>query len=158
MLKEYLEVFEKWIAKKGVKVITDAYIPKNGVYRLIQITDSGFEILSTLEISYDKKNDYVSGSEHMDYPFIVELDYYSKLLEMNKPIDSSKTIHANNYFSFAVRNENIQNIDVALASFVSILFMCINAGTSIIPPPAPNSPLTIPDMNPIILFFMLLFL
>ncbi|MCI9370494.1 MAG: type I-B CRISPR-associated protein Cas8b/Csh1 [Lachnospiraceae bacterium] len=111
MLKEYLEVFEKWIAKKGVKVITDAYIPKNGVYRLIQITDSGFEILSTLEISYDKKNDYVSGSEHMDYPFIVELDYYSKLLEMNKPIDSSKTIHANNYFSFAVRNENIQNIE-----------------------------------------------
>lgn len=108
MIKEYLEVFEKWIAEKGIRIITDAYIPKNGVYRLIQITDSGFEILSTLEISYDKKNDYVSGSEHADYRFIVELDYYSKLLEMNKPIDSSKTIHTNNYFSFAVRNENIQ--------------------------------------------------
>lgn len=108
MIKEYLEVFEKWIAEKGIRVITDAYIPKNGVYRLIQITESGFEILSTLEISYDKKNDYVSGSEHADYRFIVELDYYSKLLEMNKPIDSSKAIHTNNYFSFAVRNENIQ--------------------------------------------------
>lgn len=111
MIKEYLEVFEKWIAEKGIRIITDAYIPKNGVYRLIQITDSGFEIISTLEISYDKKNDYVSGSEHMDYRFIVELDYYSKLLEMNKPIDSSKTIHTNNYFSFAIRNENIQNIE-----------------------------------------------
>lgn len=109
MLKEYLEVFGKWIAKKGTRVITDAYIPKKGTYRLIQITDSGFEILTTLEISYDKKTDSTSGSEDADYRFIVELDYYSKLLEMNKPIDSSKTIHTNNYFSFAIRNESIQN-------------------------------------------------
>lgn len=109
MLKEYLEVFEKWIEEKGMKVITDPYIPKNGIYRLIEITDSEFEIISTLEILYDKKNDYISGSESMDYTFIALLDYYSKLLEMNKPIDSSKIIHTNNYLTFAVRNESIQN-------------------------------------------------
>jgi len=109
MLKECLEVFEKWIEEKGMRVITDVYTPKNGTYRLIEITDSGFEITATLDISYDKKEDYISGSENMDYSFIAILDYYSKLLEMNKPIDSSKIVHTNNYLSFAVKKESIQN-------------------------------------------------
>ncbi len=107
MIKEYLEVFEKWIAEKGIKVITDAYIPKNGTYRLIEITDSGFEIRTTLEIEYDKKKNYISSSENMDYDLISILDYYSKWINSQKPIKSKK-IHTNNYLSFAVKKETIQ--------------------------------------------------
>lgn len=109
VLKECLDVFGKWIDEKGVRVITDAYIPKDGTYRLIQITDSGFQIMTTLDIYYDRKKGEVLGSENSEYGFVSILDYYSKLLEMNKSVDSSKVIHTNSYLSFAVKKESIQN-------------------------------------------------
>ena len=34
-------------------------------------------------------------------------DYHSKLISMNKPIDSKKVIHSNNYLAFAVKKESI---------------------------------------------------
>lgn len=109
MLQECLEVFEKLIKEKGDRVIIDAYVPKDGTYQLVEITDSGFQIINTLEIFYDKKKDFIEGSTEDDYRFISMLDYYSKLVDMNKPMDSSKTIHSNNFLSFAVKKESIQS-------------------------------------------------
>lgn len=109
MLQECLEVFEKLIKEKGDRVIIDAYVPKDGTYQLVEITDSGFQIINTLEIFYDKKKDFIEGSAEDDYRFISMLDYYSKLVDMNKPMDSSKIIHSNNFLSFAVKKESIQS-------------------------------------------------
>ena len=35
-------------------------------------------------------------------------DYYSKLVDMNKPMDTTKTIHSNNYLSVFIKKENIK--------------------------------------------------
>ena len=36
------------------------------------------------------------------------LDYYSKLIEMNKPVDSTKQIHSNNFYAFFVKKESLE--------------------------------------------------
>lgn len=109
MLQECLEVFETLMEEKGDRVITDAYVPKDGTYRLVEITDSEFRVINTVEISYDKRNNCITGSTESDYGFLAILDYYSKLVDMNKPVDSSKTIHTNNFLSLAVKKESIKS-------------------------------------------------
>ena len=52
---------------------------------------------------------------------------------------------------------DIQNIDVPLAFVSSIFNKCINDGTSSIPPPVENNPLTIPAKIPIIIFLIINF-
>ena len=37
MLQEAMEVFQIMLQEKGERIITDAYIPKDGTYRLIVI-------------------------------------------------------------------------------------------------------------------------
>lgn len=107
MIKEALEVFKHMFDENGEALIIDSYIPKDGTYRIIELTDDNYKILKTLEIKNDKKNNTIIGSEDEDYKFICELDYYSKLIEMNKPIDSKKIIHTNNYLSLAIKKENL---------------------------------------------------
>jgi CRISPR-associated protein Csh1 len=109
MIQECLEVFQRKLEKYGEAFVTDAYLPKDGTYRMIEIRENGFQILNTIEIRYDKKNGNLIGANEQDYIWFATWDYYSKLLEMNKPMDSSKTIHTNNYLSFAVKKESIQN-------------------------------------------------
>lgn len=108
MLKEALEVFERMLEREsGERLVLDSHIPKDGTYRLIEVDGESFRIRKTLDICNDKKNRTIIGEADSDYLYIKTLDYYSKLLEMNKPIDSSKTIHCNNYFSVAVKKESI---------------------------------------------------
>lgn len=106
MLQEALEVFEKKY-KKDERIVIDAHSLKDGTYRLIEMNDDGWKIRKTLDIIYDKKNKETVGYLDDDYTLIRQLDYYSKLLEMNKPIDFKKVIHSNNYFSISVKKENI---------------------------------------------------
>ena len=47
------------------------------------------------------------GQNDAMYPLIRELDYNSKLIAMNKPIDPKKVIHSNHYLSLAVKKNSI---------------------------------------------------
>ena len=102
-----MEVFQIMLQEKGERIITDAYIPKDGTYRLIVMKDDGWVIKDPVDIIFNKKTNTVDISNDMDYLLIQELDYKSKLLEMNKPIDPKKVIHSNNYLSLAVKKESV---------------------------------------------------
>ncbi len=98
MLKDCLEVFKEIYDLKGEKLITDSYVLGEGSYVLI---DENGEIIEILEV--DKKSSDKTGR----YYDFAEMDYFSKLVDMNKPIDSNKIIHSNNYLSFFVKKENV---------------------------------------------------
>ncbi|HEY5588115.1 MAG TPA: CRISPR-associated protein Cse4 [Candidatus Paceibacterota bacterium] len=98
MLKGCLEVFERIYSKEGEKLITDSYVLGEGSYVLV---DKNGEIIEILEV--DKKTSDKTGR----YYDFAEMDYFSKLLDMNKPIDPNKIIHSNNYLSFFAKKENI---------------------------------------------------
>lgn len=48
-------VFSGDVGRKGERLILDEYLPKNGTYRLLFLTESGYWIGDTLEIQYDRK-------------------------------------------------------------------------------------------------------
>ncbi len=98
MLKDCLEVFKEMYGKKGEKLITESYVLGEGSYVLV---DANGEIIEILEV--DKKSSDKTGR----YYDFAEMDYLSKLVDMNKPIDSHKIIHSNNYLSFFVKKENV---------------------------------------------------
>lgn len=108
MLQEVLTVFQR-MREKNDRLILDEYVPKDGTYRLIELTDDGYQTGKTLYIRYDKKTGEIIGKADSDYPFFCYLDYYSKLIDMNKPMDSSKLIHSNNYLSLFVKKETIKD-------------------------------------------------
>ena len=123
MINEALETFKRMIDENGDAVIIDSYIPKDGTYRLIELTEDSYKIIKTIDIKNDKKNKTVIGSEDEYYKYICQLDYYSKLIDMNKPIDPNKIIHTNNYMSLAVKKENLLNkvSDEVYKSYYEIL-------------------------------------
>lgn len=105
MLKDCLDVFRKMLDKDGESLILDSYIPADGTYIIVDpITN---EIVANEEIKYDKKQKALDKSSISYFDDICRYDYYSKLLEMNKPIDTSKKIQSNNYLSFFVKKENV---------------------------------------------------
>ena len=107
MLEEAMEVFRILLQEKGDSLITDAYIPKGGTYRLIVMNDYGWEIKEPIDIHFDKK-DNLKEIGNINYKLIQELDYKSKLVSMNKPMDTAKKIHSNNYLSLAVKKQTIK--------------------------------------------------
>lgn len=106
MLNDCMEVFEHELEKKTEKWLLDNYLPKDGSYILINI-DKDFQIEESVEIIYNKNNGEISGRTHKDFRFIQFLDYNSKLLEMNKPMDPKKVIHSNNLYSFFLKKESL---------------------------------------------------
>ncbi len=108
MLKDCVEIFAKNFQEKGERYLLDNYVPKEGTYLLIQKKEGKFVPETPFDIRYNKKEKRLEGREHGKFPLVCFLDYYSKLIEMNKPIDSSKTIHSNNYLSFAVKKESLK--------------------------------------------------
>lgn len=110
MLQEAREVFAKQLqAEGGERLVLDAHIPKDGTYRLIEMEGEHWRIRKTIEIRNDKKNNEIIGKTDSEYRFIQELDYYSKLLNMNKPMDVKKQIHGNNYLTLFVKKDAIVN-------------------------------------------------
>ena len=107
MLQEILEVFGE-IVQQDSRIVTDSYSLKDGTYRLIEMNDQGsWKIKETIDIFYDKKLKQINGSQNTNYTYIQELDYYSKLLDMNKPIDPKKVIHSCHYFALSVKKESV---------------------------------------------------
>ncbi len=105
MLKECLEVFEKKYEEIGDKLILDSYIPEDGTYLIIGTDKEEFYIKEQIEIKYNKKNRELFCSNEDYLEKIRKYNYLSKLVEMNKPIDGKKTIHTNNYLSFAIKKD-----------------------------------------------------
>lgn len=111
MLQECIDVFKSQLQEPdGETLILDQYVPKDGSYYLItRKADHTFELDEPLEISYDKKKKEIIGAMDERYEFIKFLDYNSKLLEMNKPIDPKKQIHSNNYLTFFVKKDALKD-------------------------------------------------
>ena len=63
MLQEAMEVFQIILQEKGERIITDAYIPKDGTYRLIVMKDDGWVIKDPVDIIFNKKTNTVDISK-----------------------------------------------------------------------------------------------
>lgn len=113
MLKDCLEIFSqelestKDLTGDADRLILDEYIPTDGDYLIIG-KDGTIEGCS---IKLDKKTRTIE-----QYPVDTELyekicfyDYHSKLVSMDKPQDPKKVIHSNNYMSFWVKWDSLDN-------------------------------------------------
>lgn len=98
MLKECLEVFKELYKARGDKYITDNYHLSEGYYVSVK-EDGKYDIYDVPKKDADTTND--------NYKHFSELDYLSKLIDMNKPIDKKKIVHSNNYYSFFIKKENV---------------------------------------------------
>lgn len=86
----------------GEYIILDSYIPADGDY--IVVRKNG-EMDTPFCVKLDKKKgklEQVASRELLYY------DYHSRLVSMNKQVDSGKIIHSNNYYSFWVKWESIE--------------------------------------------------
>lgn len=108
MLKDCIDIFKENLEKKTDAYVIDHHIPKDGTYLLIKKTPRGFEPGTPFDIHYDKKSKSLIGSDNTQFRYICYLDYYSKLIEMNKPIDTGKVIHSNNFLSYAFKKESLK--------------------------------------------------
>ena len=101
MLAECLQVFRKELEHYGERMILDGYILVDGTYLLV---DSAGEIITVMDIQMDKKTRQIdkSNSRYRDFCYY---DWHSKLISTQKPQDSSKIIHSNNYLSFWVKTD-----------------------------------------------------
>jgi len=106
LIDEALEVFRKIYDKEGEELVVSKHIPKDGTYILVNIKSG--KIMETLNISYDKKTKKVDGELNQYYDYFRAFDYYSNLVDMNKPVDSKKTIHSNQIYSFFIKKESIR--------------------------------------------------
>lgn len=106
MINEALEVFKKIYDKEGEELVVSKHIPKDGTYILVNI-ESG-KIIENLNIAYDKKSKKIDGELNQYYSYIRAFDYYSNLVDMNKPMDSKKTIHSNQIYSFFIKKDSIR--------------------------------------------------
>lgn len=122
MLQECIEVFEGKLKKYTDQWLLDNYVPKPGTYVLINM-QKNFLMEKNLNIKTDKKTGEVQGDSDSDYKYIAYLDYYSKLIEMNKPVDSTKIIHSNNIYAFFVKKESLQGklTDKSIDGYYSVL-------------------------------------
>lgn len=105
MLKECLEVFQHQLARNGAAIVSDNHIPADGTYLLVDFNRP--EEPQIVEIKYDKKTSKFSCEGNSIFPKVRKMDYYSKLVDMNKPVDDKKIIHSNNFLSFSVKKENL---------------------------------------------------
>ena len=106
MIDEALEVFKKIYDKEGEKLVVNKHIPKDGTYILVNIKSG--KIIEKLNIFYDKKAKKVDGEFNQYYSYIRAFDYYSNLVDMNKPMDPKKTIHSNQIYSFFIKKDSIR--------------------------------------------------
>lgn len=105
MLRDLLDVFKQMYFQEGIQLILDKYVPLPGTYCLVTLMDDGgYSISHTIDIKQE-----IIDYEKEKYELIKFLDYSSKLISMQKPIDNKKVIHSNNYLSLAVKKENLFN-------------------------------------------------
>ncbi|WP_162926515.1 type I-B CRISPR-associated protein Cas8b/Csh1 [Clostridium novyi] len=90
------------------KFIAKNYIPTDGIYIVVEETKYGFNRVEKVQIKQNKRTKQLEDTTgFINFDFICIADYLSKLIDMNKPIDSKKVIHSNNYLSFFVKLDSI---------------------------------------------------
>lgn len=106
MLKECIEVFEHQMIENDGRLVLDSHIPADGTY--LVVGEDGTVIKGDI-----LKNKKTKELETTILPStlnkIKAFDYYSLLVSMNKPVDSKKIVHSNNYLSFAVKKDSIKS-------------------------------------------------
>ena len=97
MMQTFIEVFDKKYQRENGKTVTDNYVLSPGLYYIVDLK-TGKAKPKIIDKKYEAFADMI-------YRKLAFYDYNSKLLTMNKPIDSKKIIHSNNYLSFFVKGE-----------------------------------------------------
>lgn len=115
MLQECVEIFKEKMEnelQKGRDIILDEYIPTEGDYIIVKKDGT----LMACSIKYDKKNKRLIGINESDreYRNICFYDYHSGLVSMDKPQDPKKVVHSNNYMSFWVKYDKLDNGELNL--------------------------------------------
>lgn len=112
MLKDCLEIFKRQTERVKAKgkgedaLILDSYIPADGCYILV---DSDGTVMCQMDLKFNKKTKQMEGVSERYYGKVCFFDYHSQLVSMDKPIDSKKVIHSNNYLSFWVKQDSLSN-------------------------------------------------
>ncbi len=75
------------------KAVLDNYIPKDGTYFRIEKDNSIKKI--TIKRNQTEQSNL--------YQWFKEADYNSNLIDMNKPVDTTKKIHSNNYYTIFIK-------------------------------------------------------
>lgn len=99
MIKEPIQTFKLLLEKHGDSIIYETKTLVKGTYVIVDIEKDSYEIFN------------IEGKDDVINPFIYKelckMDYLSSLVSMDKPVDSKKTIHSNNYMSFFIKKENL---------------------------------------------------
>lgn len=98
-----MEVFKKQYEAKEEGYILDDYVLLEGNYLLI---DSEGNCKLSLEVS---KKDKEMDVRDRTYRLFCQMDYLSKLADMNKALGIKKVIHSNNYLSFFIKKDNLSS-------------------------------------------------
>lgn len=99
MIKEPIETFKLLLNKYGDDLIYENKILKKGTYVIVDSDKKNYELFNI-----EGENDAISPFIYKD---LVKMDYLSSLVTMDKPVDPKKTIHSNNYMSFFIKKENL---------------------------------------------------
>ena len=100
MLKDCLQIFQDIYFEKGDRYVTDNFHLSEGSYVLVDEEGEIEKILEVGKRNLDTNDDY--------YFYFAQRNYLSQLIGgLQKPIDSSKKIHSNNYLSFFIKKQNI---------------------------------------------------
>lgn len=98
MVNDLLQIFKN--AKNIEKAVLDNYIPKDGTYFRLE-DDSNMKRL-TIKRNQTEQNEL--------YQWFKEADYNSNLIDMNKPVDPTKKIHSNNYYTVFIKCDILPKI------------------------------------------------
>lgn len=108
MLSQALEVFKKQFKIQEDSMILDEYIPADGSYVIVEPIEDDYRVEEIINVKLDNKTKKVDRTNRF-FDFICKVDYNSKLIDMNKPIDGKKIIQSNNYLSFIIKKESLTN-------------------------------------------------
>ncbi len=98
MVNDLLKIFRN--AENMEKAVLDNYIPKDGTYFRLDENNS----ISRLIIKRSKTE------QNELYQWFKEADYNSNLIDMNKPVDTTKKIHSNNYYTVFMKCDILPKI------------------------------------------------
>lgn len=105
MLKNCIDLF---LQQDAYKYIFDRYVPADGDYRILELRDGVFSLKDHWVVKMAKKTRELNLT-YEERKRIAYLDYYSRLVEMNKPVDPKKIIQSNNYLAFWIKKESLGN-------------------------------------------------
>jgi len=108
VLNDCISIFEKYAGADTDKMVLDNYALDEGFYLILEEDSEGFKEKEYIEVIKDKKTKKLNISDAKQRE-ISEMDYYCRLVDMNKPVDSKKIIQSNNFLSFWVKKESLTN-------------------------------------------------